>query len=407
MTRRPVTQLGVAVAAGLLLMTGLAVPAGAAEPTRTVDASMADLFEAMHRDLGLTREQAVRRFADEDAAVRLAAVLEPQLGAEFGGAWLDEATGRLVVGATTAAAADRARAAGATPRIVRYSLSALTAAKLELDDTQRSAPARMADAISWGVDPQRNALVVTVRTGRTVAPVQELAERRGDLVQLEESDDVPHTTDYLDGGDPMGVSSSSDTCSVGFNAYKGSTSYVLTAGHCGDANDPAFSKGKHIGRYVESWYPVNDDALVRNDRLDQWTVGPWVATYSSNDTAYYVQGTIVNIVNGSSCKSGRTTKITCGKLKMFGETVTYDGGDVVYNMTRHTACVKSGDSGGANFTKPGSNGRVSALGITSGGRTWTVNGVERCGQEIGKKNRAWFQPIADTLKYYKVSLYTV
>jgi streptogrisin C len=61
----------------------------------------------MQRDLGLTRAQAVQRFADEQAASDLAAVLEAQLGAKFGGAWFDEATGRLAVGVTSAAAAGR------------------------------------------------------------------------------------------------------------------------------------------------------------------------------------------------------------------------------------------------------------------------------------------------------------
>ncbi|HEU4426258.1 MAG TPA: S1 family peptidase [Pilimelia sp.] len=371
-----------------------------------MDTSTTALFEAMQRDLGLTREQAVRRFDDEAAATRLATELQPKLGAEFAGAWFDEATGRLAVAATSTAAADQARAAGAIAKVVRYSLSDLQSAKTELDDAQRAEPTRMADAISWGADPQRNAMVVTVRTGRTVPAVTELVNRRGDMVRIEESDDVPRTMDYLDGGDPMGKSSLHDNCSVGFNVYSGATVYLLTAGHCGKTNNNAYSKGVPIGPYVQSWFPVYDDALVRNDRLDKWTVGPWVATYSADDTAYIVRGQIINILNGSTCKSGKTTKITCGVLKQFGQTVQYDSGNVVYNLTRHTACTKSGDSGGANFTWPSSDGKVSALGMTSGSILYTVNGVERCGSEIGKTNQSWFYPVGDSLAWYKVKLYT-
>jgi streptogrisin C len=375
---------------------------------RLVDTSTTALFAAMQRDLGLTREQAVRRFADEKAATDLAAALEPRLGAGFGGAWFDEATGRLAVAVTSTPAADEARNAGAVPRMVRHSLSELQAVKDELDDTQRAAPDGMADAISWGVDPQQNALVVTVRAGRTVEPVTKLASRRGDMVRVEESDVVPRTTAYLDGGDRMGVSpyTSHDDCSVGFNVYDSAKSYVLTAGHCGDVGNKAYSSSQPIGHYVQSWFPGDDDALVRFDYPAKWTQGPWVATYSADDSAYLVRGTIVNIVNGSACKSGMTTKITCGTIKRFGETVTYVGGDTVYGMTRHTACVKSGDSGGSNFTSPSGDGRVSALGVTSGSDAHLVNGVERCQHELGKTNSSWFQPIAESLSFYKVKLYT-
>jgi streptogrisin C len=396
---------------GLLVAVVPGGPAGAEpdpRPARQVDIETRALFEAMQRDLGLTRAQAVQRFADEQVASDLAARLETQLGAEFAGAWFDETTGRLAVGVTTATAADRARAAGAAPQVVRYSLAELQAAMTELDDLQRAAPARMADAISWGVDPQRNALVVTVRTGRSVPTVTDMVGRRGDQLRVEESDEVPSFKwDYLDGGDPMGPSSSWHNCSVGFNVYKGTTPYALTAGHCGKKGDWSYSKGVLMGTFQESWFPTYDDALLKLQRLDYWAYGPWVSTYSWDDLVYNVRGLTINVLNGSMCKSGMTTKITCGNLKAFGQTVQYDDGSVVHNMTRHTACVKSGDSGGANVTWPSSDGRVSALGMTSGAVSYYVNGVEKCGHEVGKKNEAWFQPIGPSLSYYGVKLYTV
>jgi streptogrisin C len=388
-------------AGAALAQPGTAGPGLASE--RRVDTTLSALFEAMQRDLGLTREQAVQRFHDEQVARDLAAQLEPQLGEQFGGAWFDEATGRLAVAATSVAAAEHARAAGADATVVRYSLRELRAAQAELDDIQRADPSRMTDAISWGVDQQSNTLVVTVLTGRTVTPVVELANRRGDQVRVEESDVVPQPADYLDGGDPLGTSPYFDKCSVGFNVYKGTTSYLLTAGHCGVAGNYAYSKGWPIGPFVESWFPGDDDALVRNDRLDLWAVGGWVAIHDPADLGYLVSGTIINIVNGSNCKSGITTKITCGTLKGFWQTVQYAGGAVVHGMTRHTACTKPGDSGGPNFTAPTSNGKVAAQGISSGSLLYSGN---KCGQEVGKTNAAWFQPIIESLNWYGVKLYT-
>ncbi|MGL4177187.1 MAG: S1 family peptidase [Dermatophilaceae bacterium] len=370
-----------------------------------MDTQTEDLFAAMQRDLGLTRDQAVRRFADEAAATRLAERLQPEVGADFGGAWLNEVTGGLTVAVTTAAAADKVRAAGADARLVRYSLADLQAVKTELDGIQRAEPARMTDAISWGVDPQRNAMVVTARTGRAVQPARELAQRRGDMVLFEESDTVLRTTAYLDGGDPTGDFGQDPHCSAGLNVHRNNQVLNLTAGHCGRPNEAVYSGGLPVGNYVESWYPGNDDALVNVVRLDLWAVGPWVNTYNGDDSAYIVRGPIVNILNGSVCKAGFATKVTCGELKQFGQTVTYPGGDVVYNMTRHTACIKEGDSGGASFTWPSGDGRVSALGVSSGAGNTYVNGVEKCPSELGGTNSSVMQPIADSLAFYQAKLY--
>jgi len=394
-------------AAAVFVVAGWAAPAlsqesAVAPAVRAIDTSMTGLFGAMERDLGLNRAQAVRRFADARTATDLATALEPRLGAEYGGAWLDEASGRLAVAVTSEAAADQARAVGAVPQVVRYSLGELQAAKEELDATHRAAPDRMTDAISWGVDPQRNAVVATVRTGRTVQPLVDIVGRRGDQVRVEESEDMPETVDWLDGGDPLGANNNGDYCSVGFNVYQGNTSYLLTAGHCGAVGTNASSKGSPIGPYVHSFFPGDDDALIRNDRLDLWAVGPWIAIHDAADLAYNVTGQTITIINGPMCKSGKTTKITCGNLKAPGQTVNYPAG-AVYNLTRHTACVEKGDSGGANFTSPTSVGGVAALGMSSGAAL--KNG--KCLQKSGKTNQSWFAPVGPALSWYGVKLYTI
>jgi streptogrisin C len=92
------------------------------------------------------------------------------------------------------------------------------------------------------------------------------------------------------------------------------------------------------------------------------------------------------------CKSGITTKWTCGYITAKDETVTYPQG-TVYGLTRHSACVEPGDSGGAN---------VAALsvwspeGVTSGASLLFNN----CLSKFGLTNVSWYFPIADSLAYY-------
>ena len=98
------------------------------------------------------------------------------------------------------------------------------------------------------------------------------------------------------------------------------------------------------------------------------------------------------------CKSGITTKWTCGIIAAKNETVTYTGGKTVYGMTRHTACVEPGDSGGANVSVFAG---YHAEGVTSGASVFVdARRLERCLAKRGQQNVSWYFPIADSLAYY-------
>ena len=75
-----------------------------------------------------------------------------------------------------------------------------------------------------------------------------------------------------------------------------------------------------------------------------------------------------------------------------------DSSGTVYGMTRHSACVEPGDSGGAN---------VAALsvwspeGVTSGAQLYWDGSRYRCAVAFGAgTNVSWYFPIADSLAYY-------
>ena len=98
------------------------------------------------------------------------------------------------------------------------------------------------------------------------------------------------------------------------------------------------------------------------------------------------------------CKSGITTKWTCGIITGKNETVNYTGGSTVKGMTRHNACVEPGDSGGANVSVLGG---FHAEGVTSGASMITdAAGKKRCRAKFGLGNKSWYFPIADSLAYY-------
>src|SRR5205823_381024 len=83
--------------------------------------------------------------------------LRAALGTRFGGAWLTAGAATLVVAVTDPASADRVRAAGAEPRVVRRSESELGAVKSTLDKAARP-PARAVSG--WYVDTVTNTVVV-------------------------------------------------------------------------------------------------------------------------------------------------------------------------------------------------------------------------------------------------------
>ena len=149
---------------------------------------------------------------------------------------------------------------------------------------------------------------------------------------------------------------------------------------------------------LESWFPGVDDALARNDNAGNWVQGPWVDYNPSNGSVITTSSYTDAPVGTTVCKAGITTKWTCGSISAKNQTVTYTGGKTIYGLTRHTACVEPGDSGGANVSWTGS---YRAEGVTSGASmVLDSTGRRRCLQTIGQTNVSWYYPIAKSLAYY-------
>ena len=398
-----------------LVVSGLvlgAAPALAADepPDRGSGELPPDLVAAMQRDLGLSKDQAQQAGVKQEAAIALDRSLQDKLGSSFAGSEFDARTGKLRVMVSDAKQAAKARAAGAEVQVVKRSRARLDAIKGQLDaaagvtasgvsaDRSRAGnrQASMSGVTSWFVDESTNTVHVTVAKAKRKSAALSLA-KYGDAVSIEASDlDPQAVANFMDGGDAINGA----TCSAGFNLRNPSTGqgYLLTAGHCVSAGSTLTGQGGvAFGPVLESWFPGWDDALARNDNPGYWNQGPWVDYNPSNGGVITVSGYTDAPVNTLICKSGITTKWTCGYIRGKDETVTYSGGRVVPGLTRHDACVEPGDSGGSNVSV---TTKYSAEGVTSGASMIWDGSRYRCRSTFGQQNVSWYYPIADSLAYY-------
>ncbi|MFD7228377.1 S1 family peptidase [Streptomyces sp. NPDC059881] len=304
--------------------------------------------------------------------------VERQLGGDSAGTYQDRASGKLVVTVTTEAAAERVRAAGAVPKRVQRSAAQLDAAMAALESGAKIT------GTSWGVDPRTNQIAVEADesvSARDMARLRRVVDSLGGAVRVARVPGTFHRE--VAGGDA--IYGGGYRCSAAFNVSKGSTRYLLTAGHCTNAgaNWSATSGGPVIGVREGTSFPTNDYGIVR------YTDGsaPFGHVNLYNGSNQDITSAADAVVGQSIQKSGSTTKLTSGTVTAVNVTVNYGDGPV-YNMVRTTACSAGGDSGGAHFA-----GSV-ALGIHSGSSGCT-----------GTNGSAIHQPVREALAAYGVNVY--
>lgn len=266
----------------------------------------------------------------------------------------------------------------AASRLAARDLLTLQGVMAVLDSRSGRAPNSVT---GWYVDPASNSVVVSATddaAARAFAAGQ-------DKVRIEHVNARPATLADLRGGDTI-TTSSGGRCSVGFNAFKGRTRYLITAGHCtklgGTWSGP---DGSAIGPVAASSFPGHDFGLVEMASLS------WEQTHDVDaDSGYLpVTGDAPAAVGDKVCLSGSTTGYHCDWVQAIGETVNYGDGDIVRGLTRTGVCAEAGDSGG-----PFMRG-TQALGTLSGGS----GGCLVSGQ-------SYFQPIHEVLATYGLTLIT-
>ncbi|MFJ8644884.1 S1 family peptidase [Streptomyces sp. NPDC093546] len=314
--------------------------------------------------------------ADPVSVHAVDSAVERELGADSAGTYVEG--GRLIATVTSEAAAERARAAGAVPRIVERGAAELDAAMAALESRAKI------PGTSWGLDPRTNQIAVEADSSvsaRDMARLRKVAASLDGAVRVSR---VPGVfTREVAGGDA--VYGGGYRCSAAFNVQKGSTKYFLTAGHCTNAASSwsATSGGAQIGVREGTSFPTNDYGLVRYTNTANTPGSVTLHNGSFQDIASAADAVVGQAIK----KSGSTTKVTSGTVTAVNVTVNYSDGPV-YGMVRTTACSAGGDSGGAHFA-----GSV-ALGIHSGSSGCT-----------GTNGSAIHQPVREALSAYGVTVY--
>jgi streptogrisin C len=363
------------------VVTALSVPAFGA-PAAPVggtgsdtESYPAELLQAVERDLGLNADQARVRLASDLKSSELAERAKASLGDAFGGAWIDQASGRLTVAVTRSGLS----VTGADTKVVKNSLTQLNGTKSVLD--LMNAPESIA---SWRVDEKANSVVIEVNKNTRDAAAEQFiatAKSLNPAVTVEEVTENAKPLYDLRGGDAIYMGSGG-RCSLGFPVSGG----YVTAGHCGTTGTSVSGYNRVAqGTFAGSSFPGNDYAWVRTN--SNWTSRPWVNRY--NGTNVTVTGSQTAAVGASICRSGSTTGWRCGTVQAHNQSVRYPQG-TVSGLTRTNACAEPGDSGGSWVA---GSGFSQAQGVTSGGSGNCSSG-----------GTTYYQPVNEILSAYGLSL---
>lgn len=372
------------------------------------------LKTAMQRDLGLSSTQLTQYLKAEQLAVQQAKTVQAQLGRNFAGAWLErKADGSFGFVAASTSIKNAKAVAGVETRQARHSLTALNAAKGQLDSLLTRSAKVPKGVYSWTVDLPSNSVIVGVAPGAEDAGVDFVARSGLDpsVVRFETLNDAPQRRIAVQGGRGM-LRDPGDgylyACSVGFTVTKGSTPGYATAGHCGDVGEIVYQEagqwnpGVRVGTFSASSMPSGnqtgpDRGWVKVDSTH--TLSPSVYGYGSGDVT--VRGSTEAAVGAALCRSGRTSGWHCGAIRSKNMTVSYsdDNGNpdgTVTGLTRTSACAEGGDSGGSFITGAGQ-----AQGVLSGG-SGSCSGSQ--GNNGG--GNSYYTPIKSILSAYSLTLRT-
>ncbi|MFI0405900.1 S1 family peptidase [Actinomadura sp. 3N508] len=304
---------------------------------------------------------------------KLANKVQAQLGSQHAGSYVDGA-GNLVINVTSAAAAEQVKAAGAKPRIVKYGIQPLTAAKNSLD---RHAGTPAVTGLTWGLDVMTNSVVVTVPKADNDAATKAFVKRAKALskaVRIQRVDGSPQLA--LGPGDAIHTSGS--RCSVSAIGTASGTEYVMTAGHCTAIGATwTTAGGQTVGTRNLNSFPGNDYGSLRSSGQVQLT------NANLTEVGRPAVGSPIQ-------KKGSTTGTTSGTIRGYDRTVNYQQGAVT-QLIATTACAQPGDSGGSL-----QGGNV-AIAITSGISSSSCS---------GSGFESFFQPLDEALQAQGATLKT-
>lgn len=237
---------------------------------------------------------------------------------------------------------------------------------------------------SWWTEA--GGLVVTVDPETRDAMTDRYISMLGAVRVIEEPRVIPLAD--VKGGD--GWNNGTSRCSVAFSATgSGGSKHFVTAGHCtkvAGAQARSTTTLTTMGTVAPgSRFNQQGDFGMVDVTSAEFRLTSKVNGYGGGDVI--ITGATSAAVGATVCKSGSTTKVTCGKITAKNVSANYGNGVVVDGLTRTTVCANPGDSGGAVYA----GGQ--AQGIVSGGTSTCTNGSVML-----------FQPIGEVLSAFGVTL---
>jgi hypothetical protein len=384
-----------AALSGVLLSVTAVMSAQAAQPSATPGHDP-QMVQALADSLGVSDQAALRRLDRESGQQQKLDELRKG-GVSTDGAFFDR-DGSLVVNAGDAAAMTEISAAGLTAREAKHGEAALNRIKSTLDS---AADRRTPDGVSsWEADLALDTVIVRVhdKNNPSARAFLEQAQQHGTSVRVVNSAAPPELTQSVLPGSRM-IVGSSGKCSVGFGARHWSgRQFLLSAGHCiGKGTTLSYNGSRFAKGYHTRFHKGRTSVDMGIAELDPGaSIVPAVRTWGQMEGSIAVKGSQRASVGASICKSGASSGWTCGSVKAYGVTVTYTdrngGKTVVKGLARSSVCAQPGDSGGAYISGN------QAQGMTSG----APRGQE-CPTSSGY---SYFQPLDDTLAYYRLTLNT-
>ncbi len=182
------------------------------------------------------------------------------------------------------------------------------------------------------------------------------------------------------------ITTTGTRCSDGFSARRGTTTYLLTAGHCtAEGRSWNGPDRKPLGTAVRTEYPGHDYGIIQVTGTTTWRGSGRIQGGPT------VTGATAAASGGAVCRSGSSSGYHCGTVQATDVTVNYGSGTVITGLTQTTVCAEAGDSGGP-FVTPDS---AQAQGTLSGGTgDCTAGGT------------TYFQPLAPVLASMGLTLVT-
>ncbi|MCD2195654.1 S1 family peptidase [Actinomycetospora endophytica] len=276
---------------------------------------------------------------------------------------------------------------GTTSRSTPVAPRAGQAAKARLDARRATAPANVT---AWWVDPGTHQTVVAVVGPTTRSAGAFAADDDPSAVRVQPMSapirplDAPAPPGPLIGGTT--ITTSGTRCSDGFSARRGTTTYLLTAGHCtAEGRTWNGPDRRPVGTAVRTDYPGHDFGIVQVTNTAVWQGSGRIQGGPT------ITGTTPASTGTQVCRSGSTSGYHCGVVQATDVTVNYGSGTVITGLTQTTVCADPGDSGGPYLTPDSAQ----AQGTLSGGTGDCVAG-----------GTTYFQPIAPVLDSMGLTLVT-